>query len=417
MQIKTILNRVQKFKSFVYGTVRWAENTAVPTLEVEIEPRLNSRPVCSGCGYKMPGYDTLPERRFEFVPMWGNKVFFVYSPRRVECCRCGIRVEQMPWAVGKRRLTEAYSWFLADWAKRLSWQEVAKAFHTTWDHVFCSVERAVTWGRAHQDLSGIEAIGVDEIAWQRGHRYLTLVYQIDGHCKRLLWIGEQRTIKTLIRFFRWFGKKRSQELKFVCSDMWKPYLKVVAKKAKSALHILDRFHIVSHLNKAIDEVRAQEARELRAKGYEPVLTKTRWLLLKRPENLTAKQDSKLSELLQYNLKSIRSYLLKEEFQLFWQYISPYWAGVFLDKWCTKTMRSKIDPMKRVAKMLRRHQPLLLNWFRAKKRFSSGIVEGFNTKAKLTTRKAYGFRTYHAAEIALYHALGALPVPKTAHKFF
>jgi len=140
-------------------------------------------------------------------------------------------------------------------------------------------------------------------------------------------------------------------------------------------------------------------------------------LLKRPENLTDKQGIKLAQLLKYNLRSIRSYLLKEEFQLFWQYTSPYGAGAFLDKWCTKTMRSKIEPMKKVAKMLRRHRPLLLNWFRAKKQFSSGIVEGFNTKAKLTTRKAYGFRTYHAAEIALYHALGALPVPETTHEFF
>ena len=349
--------------------------------------------------------------------MWGNKVFFVYAPRRVVCPDCGIRVERMPWVEGKHRLTEAYAWFLAGWAKRLSWKEVAEAFRTSWDHVFCSVERAVTWGRAHQDLSGVEAIGVDEIAWQRGHRYLTLVYQIDGHCKRLLWIGEKRTVKTLLRFFRWFGKERSQALKFVCSDMWKPYLKVIAKKADGAVHILDRFHIMAHLSKAIDEVRAQEAKELMEKGYEAVLTKTRWLLLKRPENLTDKQETKLADLLRYNLKSIRGYLLKEEFQLFWSYTSPYWAGQFLDKWCTKTMRSKIEPMKKVAKMLRRHRPLLLNWFRAKKQFSSGIVEGFNTKAKLTTRKAFGFRTYHASEIALYHALGALPVPKTTHEFF
>lgn len=417
MQIKTILNRVQKFKSFVYGEVRWVEKASIPSLEIEIASRLNSQALCSGCGQKRPGYDTQQERRFEFIPMWGNKVFFVYAPRRVACPKCGIRVERMPWACGKHRLTEAYTWYLADWAKRLSWKEVAEVFRTSWDHVFCSVERAVTWGRANQNFLGIEAIGVDEIAWQRGHRYLTLVYQIDGHCKRLLWVGEQRTVLTLLRFFRWFGKERSQALKFICSDMWKPYLKVIAKKAGDALNILDRFHIMSHLSKAIDEVRAQEVRDLQEKGYEPVLKKTRWLLLKRPENLTAKQDIKLAELLRYNLKSVRSYLLKEEFQLFWGYISPYWAGVFLDKWCTKTMRSKIEPMKRTARMMRRHQPLLLNWFRAKKQFSSGIVEGFNTKAKLTTRKAYGFRTYHAAEMALYHTLGALPVPKTAHKFF
>ena len=417
MQIKTILNRVQKFKSFVYGKESWIENAAIPTLEIEIKPRLNSRPVCSYCGCKRPGYDSLPERRFEFIPMWGNKVFFVYSPRRVDCPRCGIHVELMPWVEGKRQLTEAYAWHLAGWAKRLSWKEVAEAFHTSWDHVFCSVDRAVAWGREHQDLSGIEAIGVDEIAWKRGHRYLTLVYQIDEHNKRLLWIGEKRTTRTLLKFFRWFGKERSHSLKYVCSDMWKPYLKVIAKKAGNALNILDRFHIVAHLNKAIDEVRAEEARELKEQGYEPILTKTRWLLLKHKKNLTALQDTKLAELLQYNLRSIRSYLLKEEFQFFWQYSYAAWAGKFLDNWCTKTMRSKIKPMKRVARMLRRHRPLLMNWFKAKKQFSSGIVEGFNTKAKLTTRKAYGFRTYHAAEIALYHALGALPVPETAHKFF
>jgi len=417
MQLKTILNRVQKFNSFVYGAIRWVNEAKEPTVEVELHARANSRAICSGCGHRRPGYDKLPERRFEFIPLWGIKVFFLYAPRRVECRRCGVKVERMPWVSGKHQLTEAYAWFLAGWARRLSWSEVADAFRTTWDHVFSSVEMAVSWGREHRDLSGIEAIGVDEIAWQRGHKYLTLVYQIDTSCRRLLWIGQERKTKTLLRFFRWLGKERTGELRFICSDMWKPYLKVIAKKAGHAIHVLDRFHIVAQMSKAIDKVRAEETRKLKREGYEPVLTNTRWLLLKRPENLTVKQEPKLADLLRYNLQTVRSYLLKEEFQLFWSYKSPYWAGQFLDKWCTKTMRSKIEPMKKMARQLRRHRPLLLNWFRAKGQFSSGIVEGFNNKAKLTTRKSYGFRTYHAAEIALYHALGALPVPKAAHEFF
>ncbi|MDJ0805570.1 MAG: ISL3 family transposase [Gammaproteobacteria bacterium] len=417
MQLKTILNRIQKFKSFVYGAIRWVEDAKEPTIEAELRPRSNSRPTCAVCGRKRSGYDRLPTRRFEFIPMWGIKVYFLYAPRRVDCPTCGIRVERMPWSAGKHRLTETYAWFLASWARRLSWKEVAEAFRTTWDHVFCSVEMAVTWGRAHRDLTGIEAIGIDEIQWQRGHKYLTLVYQIDAGCRRLLWIGKKRKVKTLLGFFRWFGKERTKELDYICSDMWKPYLRVIAKKAGHATHILDRFHIMAKVSKAIDKVRAQEAKELKEKGYEPVLTKSRWLLLKRPENLTDKQETKLADLLQYNLKSIRSYLLKEEFQLFWSYKSPYWAGQFLDKWCTKTMRSRIEPMKEIARSLRKHRPLLLNWFRARGQFSSGIVEGFNNKAKLTTRKAYGFKTYHAAEVALYHALGALPVPKVAHEFF
>jgi len=124
----------------------------------------------------------------------------------------------------------------------------------------------------------------------------------------------------------------------------------------------------------------------------------------------------LAELLHYNLRSVRAYLLKEDFQFFWDYISPYWAGQFLDRWCTRTMRSRLEPMKKVARMLRRHRPLLLNWFRAKGAFSNATVEGFNTKAKLTLRKSYGFRTYRAMEIALYHTLGALPEPKLTHRF-
>ena len=198
--------------------------------------------------------------------------------------------------------------------------------------------------------------------------------------------------------------------------MWRPYLKVIAKKAGHAIHVLDRFHIMAHLSKAIDEVRAQEARTLKAKGYAPVLTKTRWLLLKRPARLTETQAGRLAELVQYNLRTVRSYLLKEDFQFFWLYKAPYWAGRFLDHWCTRTMRSKLEPMKKVARMLRGHRELLLNWFRAKGQLSSGVVEGFNTKAKLTTRKAFGFRTYHGLEIALYHTLGALPEPAFTHRF-
>ena len=233
-------------------------------LEVEIYPHLRNRPRCSGCGHRGPQYDTLPPRWFEFVPLWGVRVFFLYRMRRVDCATCGhVRVEQVPWAEGKHQLTPTYAWFLAWWAKRLSWCEVAATFRTSWDSVFRAVAMAVTWGRAHQDLTGIEAVGIDEIQWQHGHRYLTLVSQIDPGHTRLLWIGQTRRVKTLRRFFRWFGRERTRALRFICSDMWKPYLKVVAKKAGHALHVLDRFHIALNMNKAIDTVRRAEVQELK----------------------------------------------------------------------------------------------------------------------------------------------------------
>jgi len=417
MQLKTILNRVEKHQSFVYEDICLKETASSPVLEVSIRPRANSRPICSGCGRKRPGYDTLGVRRFEFIPFWGILVYFIYAMRRVDCPCCGIKVEQVPWAQGKQTITHSYGWFLARWAKRLSWVQVAEAFETSWYKVHTAVEMAVAWGREHVNLQGITAIGVDEMQWGKGHRYVTVVYQIDKGRRRLLWVGQARTIKTLLRFFRWFGKERSARLAFVCSDMWKAYLKVVAKKAGQAIHVLDRFHIVSHLNKAIDQVRASEARALEQQGYEPVLKGSRWWLLKRWENLTTWQEVSLRQLLKYNLKTVRSYLLKEDFQFFWEYVSPYWAGVFLDRWCTRAMRSRIAPLQKVARMIRRHRELILNWFRAKKAFSSGVVEGLNGKAKVTTRNAYGFRTYKTLEIALYHSLGALPEPECTHRFF
>jgi transposase len=416
MLLKTILNRIEHYKSFVYGKVRMLEEDGALAIEVEVECRANGRPICSGCGHPAPGYDRLAKRRFEYVPLWGIAVFFCYAMRRVDCPQCGVKVEQVPWAEGKSRLTTSYRWFLARWAKRLSWQETARVFGTTWEHVFRSVKYAVSWGLAHRDLDGIEAIGVDEIQWRRGHKYLTLVYQIDEDCRRLLWVGKDRTTKTFLRFFRMFGQERSSRLRFVCSDMWKPYLKVIAKKAGQAIHVLDRFHVMSKMNKAIDEVRAAEAKRLERDGYEPVLRHSRWCLLKRRENFTEKQAVKMSELLQYNLQSVRSRLMREDFQRFWEYCYPACAAKFLDEWCTRTMRSKIGPMKKVAKTLRRHRELILNWFRAEGVISAGIVEGLNNKAKLTMRKAYGFRTEKAITIALYHQLGDLPEPEFTHRF-
>jgi transposase len=269
---------------------------------------------------------------------------------------------------------------------------------------------------AHRTLGKVLAIGIDEIAVWAGHKYLTVVYQIDAGRRRLLWIGRDRTKATLEAFFTQFGAARCKALTFVCTDMWQNYLDVIKKHAGQALNILDRYHVVAKLNKAIDEVRAKEARELAGKGHKPILKYTRWCFLKRKENRTLTQRRKLREVLRYPLRTVRAFLLKEAFQCFWAYKSATWAGWFLDKWCTRAMRSRLEPMKRIAKMLRSHRALLLNWFKAKGEIALGVVEGLNGNAKLAIRKARGFRTYEALETALYHQLGDLPEPQCAHKF-
>jgi transposase len=416
MRVETMLNKCQKFKSFTYKNVKLVSVGHDYHLEVNIEPRRNAHAICSCCHQKASLYDCLKVRHFEFVPMWGYRVFFVYKMRRVNCKTCGVKIEEVPWASGKYTLTKTYMTFLSSWARKLSWSETARSFRTSWRKVFDSVRFIVEYGLKNRDVSNVESIGVDEIAIQKGHKYLTVVYQIDKHCIRLLWVGRDRTIETLQSFFRERGEQWAHQLKHICSDMWKPYLKVIKEKAPQALNILDRFHIVANINKAIDEVRADERRQLERDGFEPVLKKSRWCLLKRKENLTENQEARLTDLLKYNLKSVRAYLLKEDFNGFWEYTSAAWAGRFLDRWCTRVMRSKIEPMKKQAKSIRKHKPLILNWFKAKKAFSSGTVEGLNNKAKVATRKAYGFKSLECAEIALYHQLGKLPEPLMTHRF-
>jgi len=183
-----------------------------------------------------------------------------------------------------------------------------------------------------------------------------------------------------------------------------------------AIHVLDRFHIMKQFGKALDEIRAEETKQLKRDGYEPVLKTSRWCLLKRPENLTDKQTVTLSELLKYNLRTVRAYLLREDFQRFWESRGTSWAERFLDEWTRRVMGSRLEPMKRVARTLRGHRRLILNGFRANGEVSSGAVEGLNNKVRLVTRKSYGFRTAKVAKLALLHNLGRLPEPKHTHRF-
>jgi len=416
MRLPRILNQCHPIPGFVYGQARFIDDEQA--ILIPVRPRKRSAAICSGCHQPAPGYDQSPTpRRFEFIGFWGYLVFLVYCMRRVNCRNCGVLVEEVPWGMGKHASTKVHMHFLGHWARKLSWKETAEEFRTSWDKVHDAVAYLVTWGLEHRVLGAIRAIGVDEIQRGQGHKYLTLVYQIDRGCTRLLWIGKERTVKTFKEFFALIGPEVSAKIEFVCSDMWKPYLGVIREKCSQALNILDRFHIVAKVNQALDDIRSAEARRMKGDGYEPVLTKSRWCLLKRPANLTANQKVKLKDLVRYNLQSVRAYLLKEDFQQLWNYESTAWAAKFLDQWCRQVMRSRIEPMKKVARTLRAHRELILNYFRARKEFSSGVIEGLNNKAKVTMRKSYGFRTFRVTELALYHSLGKLPEPELTHRFF
>ena len=272
MRLISVLNQCYHFPGFVYVAARLDQ--LAKRIEVEVRPRVGSKAKCSICHQPAPTYDHQTVRSFEFVPFWGFVVFLLYRMRRVSCPRCGVKVEAVPWGCGKHQMTTAYVLFLAHWAKKLSWKETAVSFRTSWDKVCQAVEVVVAWGLEHRTLGPIQAIGVDEVAYGKGHKYLTLVYQIDAHCTRLLWIGKERTVKTFEGFFDMIGEDLSGKIEFVCSNMWKPYLRVIRERCSNALNILDRFHIVAKMNDALKDVRSAEARKLVSMRTHGELTNT-----------------------------------------------------------------------------------------------------------------------------------------------
>ena len=414
------MNAVQHFAGFVYQEIELLRHQEkAQAIHIRLQAHKGMRGRCSQCQRTAPGYDRLEERRWLHVPLWGIPTYFFYAPRRVECPEHGIVVEAIPWSEGKRPVTQAMMGFLARWTRRLSWKEAAQVFQTSWENVYRSVEWFVAWGLAHRKLEGIRSLGIDEIHWGRGKRadnFLTVLYQIDSGCRRLLWVGPRRTKATLRKGLAALGPEVVKGLQFICSDMWKPYLTVIRKQASHALHVLDRFHITMHVNQAVDQVRRGESTRLRVARKKERLKHMRWILLRGGNRVRGRARQKLQALLSSKLATARAWELKESLRHLWTYKSLLWARAFLDYWCSLATRSRLEPMKKVARMLRNHEELLMNWFRAKGEISSGAVEGLNNKIRVVTRRSYGFRTYRAQEIALYHTLGRLPEPPWPHRF-
>ena len=408
MLVESLIKETVALQGFRVATVQQTGDG----LEAKLMSDGRYAPRCGVCGRRARYRDTRRARRFRHVPLWGIDVHLVYAPRRVMCEHCGgVHVELLPWVAGKRQFTRALVVTLATWARMLTWKQVAALFHCSWSTVATAVDEAVVYGLEHRDLTNVTHIGIDEISRKRGHVYVTNVYDLNN--RHLLWSGEDRAKKTLEGFFDWFGEERTKWLQGVCCDMWQPYVDVVKARAPNAILVFDKFHIVQHLTKAVDQVRRDEIRE-KGQAHKQLMAKTRYIWLKNPWNLTDKQRERLGELEQLNLKINRAYLLKEAFREFWGYIHPGWAKRYLNKWFWWATHSRLQPMRNFAWMLRRHQKDLLNYFNMP--ISNGTVEGLNNKAKVISHKAYGFRTAKNYIRNLYHCMADLPLPQTIHTF-
>ncbi len=400
MRLETIINKVTNYKFFKIKNTQILHEKGCKEIRIQIEARKNSKPICSVCNNPTTIYDTRKARLFQFVPILNIQTYFEYKMRRCNCHQCQkVTMEKVPWGEGKNKLTYEYTSFLASYAKDMSWKTVASRFKTSWQTVFRSVKKVVEYGLKNRKIDNVTAIGIDEVKYKYGHKYITLVYQIDKGCRRLLWLGKDRTKKTLRKFFAdtWKEDRRfRRNIKVACTDMWQAYLTVLKEKIPNAVNILDKFHIMQKLNDAVDTLRKDEVKRLKKEGDEVTLKHSRWCLLKRKFNLTKSQKGKLKELVVLNLNVVKGYILKEQFHKFWEYNSPTWAKKFLNNWCAlvheEELNSKpkvnteqkkkgkkdknkkeepeskpiFDALIKFTKTLKRHEDLILNYFRAKK---------------------------------------------------
>jgi transposase len=351
-------------------------------------------------------HSTRPEREWRDLAMRKLPLKLRYCPRRVDCPRCGVRVEDSPWAEPWARVTTALSNAVAVLARELSWQGTARQYGLNWKSVATIVKRAVAYGLRHRARPPVHVIGIDEVSRRKGQVYLTVVYDLERRV--LLWVGEDRTEEAVKKFFtEEMGRRRCHTLQVVCMDMWAAYANLVREHAPNAQILFDRFHIVKHLNEAVDTVRRNLWRQLASKERAS-FKGTRWLLLKNPWNLNETQKERLSTLVRWNTPLVRAWYLKEAFQLFWAYKQPKRAQEHLQKWMNSAMRSKLEPFKKFVRMLRSHLDGILSW--TKTRLSNGAVEGMNNKIKSISHRSFGFRTANNFIAAIYHCCARLPLP-------
>jgi transposase len=400
MRMTTVLNKVLAMQGlWVRGLELIAE---AGELWLVVAPRWRiSR--CGGCGRKVWRRHDRTWRSWRHLDCLGQKTFLRYAIWRVRCRRCGVRTEQVPWAELGSRFTRAFEQQVAWLAQRTDLTAVAEYFQISWATVRNIVQRVVDsrWD-GDRSLDGLRVIGVDEISYRRHHNYLTVV--VDHLSGRVVWAGKDRKAKTLLRFFRHLGPERAAQLEAISCDMWEPYVTVLRRKAPQARIIFDRFHIVRHLNQAVTKVRQQLVRDADAQTRR-ALRHTRFPLLKSPQSRTPKDRQVLEEQVRGNRKLYRAMLLKDDFMDLYTYHREGWAKRFLQGWLRRAMYSKIEPIKKVARMIRNHLDGVLGWIQWQ--ISNGRLEGMNNRIRLLSHRSFGLHSAEALISLVYLCCGGI----------
>jgi len=378
------------FRKLLTVTQMFVEDFTLSPIGLTLSVRPTWRvPRCGVCGKKATQYDRQNRRRWRSLGLGSLRIWLAYSPRRVDCPTCGVRVEAVPWATHKSNFTKDFEELTAYLAQCTDKTTVTKLMGISWNTVGAIVERVVERNLDPERLSKLRHIGIDEFSYRKHHNYITIV--VDHDERRVVWAGPGKNAKALEGFFEELGDAAA-DLEVVSIDMSRAYIKVVEERAPQASIVFDRFHLHQMVSEALDEIRREQLRDLRGTEQGRKIYKSRYALLKNPWNLTQREDEKLSELQKTNKKLYRAYLLKETLSESLDCKQPRMAERALKGWLIWATRSRLKPFVKLARTVRKHFDGILAY--VKYRLTNGLVEGMNNRIRVIANRAFGF---HSAE--------------------
>lgn len=356
---------------------------------IRLSPIIGRLRSCSGCGHWTPAIHDIEERRIRDLPVFEHRVELSVPRIRVACPQCGPKLERLAWLEPYARVTRRLADSVARLCQVASILHVARFFHLHWSTVK-DLDRAYLERRLGPvDLDGLEVIGLDEFAIQKGHRYATVI--VEPTRTRVLWVGRGRGREDIRPFFESLGPERCKRLKAAVMDMNEGYRLEVQSHCPQAAIVFDLFHVVAKYGReVIDRVRVDRANELRADRHQRRVVKSaRWLLLKNRASLRPGEDVTLNELLAANHALFVVYVLRDALKDLWRYRHPGFAARAWRSWYRKALRSGIQPLRRFAFALKRYLSGILAHCRYP--LGTNLIEGINNKIKVIKRMAYGFR--------------------------
>ncbi len=368
---------------------------------------------CPECGKSCPGYDTR-QRSWRHLDTCQFKTILIADVARVNCAEHGVKQVRLPWAEPGSGFTALMEAVVIDWLRSLaSIKAVAEQLRLSWDEVDGIMGRAVVRGLLRRKRVKVRRLGVDETSFQRRHEYVTIVTDLDESV--VLHVADDRKRESLDAFFRSLTPNQLAAIEAVAMDMWRPFINSVSEHVPGADRKIafDKFHVAGHLGDAVDRVRRGEHRALLESGDDS-LKGSRYLWLTNPDNLDAAGTGALNVLHQMNLKTSRAWALKETAMCLWRFVQRGRAASEWRAWIAKAIRSRLEPVKKVARMIREHLWGIVNAMAL--RTTNAGSESVNAKVQRVKRAACGFRNRERFRNAILFHLGGLdlyPAPVSA----